>query len=346
MMADLPQLDILFWVAMCIVFIALSGLFSGSETGLYCINRLRLRITAHEGNRAATRLRTLLEDQPGLLFTTLLGTNVANYLAPVCLAAIFLASISPDMSQSVRESIEHRAELWTTLILTPIVFIFGEIVPKNIFQRRADTLMLAVSPVLTVSHHIFRLTGLVWLQRKVSSLLISRMQKQPTSGSAFHPRREMYQLLQEGAAEGTLSRTQLFMLERVHALKSVRVSSIMVPCDRTVMLSADANMSEVGRIVQASPFSRMPIHRPGDRKRVIGTVHVLDLLMSSQDAKIAEHRRPPIEILSDTTVLDTLSALQQERRRMAVIVDYMGRCLGIVTIKDLVEEIVGELAAW
>ncbi|MCG8405212.1 MAG: CNNM domain-containing protein [Phycisphaerales bacterium] len=341
MMAVLSNLEVFFWLSACLVFVMLSGLFSGSETGLYCVNSTRLRLAAHKQDPAALRLQNLLTDRAGLLFTTLFGTNLANYLAPVCLTVVFLESISvaDDADR------ERRAELYTTLILTPTVFIFGEIVPKNVFQRDADRLMSRVSSALRVTHLLFKLTGIIWIQRHVSAFVAGRLQRQPESGSALHTRMDVYEMLREGAAGGALSVTQSTILERIHRLKAIPVGAIMVRAHNIDMLSAEAKRSEVERVIRKSPYSRMPVYRDS-RRRIVGVVHVLDILTGPQNRPIGDMTHPPLEITADQSVTEALGTLQQQYRRMAIVVDKAGRCIGLVTVKDLVEEIVGDLAAW
>lgn len=330
--AGLPQT--VFWLVMCAVFVLFSAFYSGSETGLYCVNRLRLRLAAHEKRRAAVQLLKLLSDQPGLLFTTLLGTNAANYLAPVCLTLIFLGT-----------TFEHRAELYTTAVLTPVVFIFGEVVPKNLFQRHADRYMLHAAGLLASTYWVVRASGLMWLQKKISQAATRNLHRPPAFGSALHTRAEMYQMLRESVADGVLSSTQIFMLERIPTLKSIRLATVMVPRSRTVMIGTAAFPGETEKIVRTSPFSRMPVYE-GRRTHVIGIVHVLDLLTAPPGAPITQHVRPPVQLAHDMPVIEALSTLQHNRRRMAIVVDRAGNCVGIVTVKDLVEEIVGELTAW
>ncbi|MBN2561941.1 MAG: DUF21 domain-containing protein [Phycisphaerae bacterium] len=342
MIAAVSSMDMPVWLCLCAAFVLLSGLFSGSETGLYCVNRLRLRLAAQGMNRHAVRLERLLEDQPGLLSTTLLGTNIANYLAPVCLTIVFLGSLAAE-SDVERE---HLAEFYTTVILTPILFIFGEIVPKNVFQRHADRFMLRISAVLNVAHQAFRLMGVTTLQRWISDFVMERVQHRPAGASALYSRHGMYQMLREGVAAGALSHTQAFMLERIHVLQSVRVGSVMVPQSRTVMLRAEATRADTEKIVRSTKFSRMPVYRADNRQRIVGVVHLLDLLPADPQAVISELMRPPVELPRHMSVTEALTTLQRKHRRMAIVVDKWGHCAGIVTVKDLVEEIVGELAAW
>ena len=335
MLSEVSWQQTAFWVAACGVMIVGSALYSGAETGLYCLHRLRLNLQVGQNNHRAITLQHLLGDQSGMLFMTLLGTNVTNCLAPVCLTVLFLHA-------GIQES---RVELYTALILTPIVLIFGEILPKVMFERHADRLMLRVTPLLAASYYVARWTGLIALLNALSRFVFRKFHRQTPSGSAFHSRMEMYHLLQEAGTQGTLSRTQLFMLERVHVLHRIRVGSVMVPLHRVVMLPANATAAEALSTVRSSDYSRLPVFRD-DRARMIGFVHALDILTAPPSTVVTRRLFPPIEVRHDTHVVDALTLMQKSHRRMAFVVDTKGRCLGIVTVKDLVEEIVGELAAW
>ena len=341
MSTPMSPLEMLGWVVLCAVFIGLAALFSGSETGLYCVNRLRLRVAAHEKHRRAGRLQKLLTDQAGLLSTTLIGTNLTNYLAPVCLTTVFLSLLHahPEVER------ERLAEFYTTLILTPLVFIFGEAVPKNLFQRHADRLMPLVSSFLGFSRRLFQCTGIISLQKRLADYIARRLQQGPPPESAFASRHSLYHMLREGAAAGALSHTQAFILERLHVLQAVRVGAVMVPRSKVAMLPAEARRPEVEARLQATNVSRLPIFRH-DSQWVIGVAHVLDLLAAPPHATAAESMRPPLELAPELPVIDALTTLQQKHHRMAIVVDRWGHCVGMVTVKDLVEEIVGELAAW
>jgi putative hemolysin len=142
-----------------------------------------------------------------------------------------------------------------------------------------------------------------------------------------------------------LSRTQVSILDRLHTLQSIQVGSVMVPRSKTVMLPADATRAQIQRIVRATRVSRIPVYQ-GERRRVVGVAHLLDLLTADPDSRLSEQTLPPLEVSPDMPVTEALSTLQRRRRRMAIAVDKWGHCIGIVTVKDLVEEIVGELAAW
>jgi putative hemolysin len=345
MTAAIMPLEMVVWLLLCAAFVLLSAFFSGAETGMYCLNRMRLRLAAHEKRPAALRLQQLLSDQAGLLFTTLIGTNVANYMAPVCLMTLFLHFLQPASGVEPFAVYEHQAELLTTLILTPILFIFGEIVPKNVFQRQADRYMMLASAPLAVAHRMARLSGMLLLQRAIYRFVRNRLRRQVTFTSALHPRLEMYQMLREGAADGALTSAQMFILQRIPTLKALRVASVMTPRSSAVMLNAIASRREIMEIIRRSPYSRLPVYR-GDRTNVTGVTHILDILTSPADSPLTAYVQPLVTLSHTTPVMKALTSLQRGRQRMAVVVDNSNRCLGLVTIKDLVEEIVGELAAW
>ncbi|MBX3393994.1 MAG: DUF21 domain-containing protein [Phycisphaerae bacterium] len=340
-MADMALPEMMCWIGLCAVCVFFSGLFSGAETGMYCINTTRVRLAAHQKSAAAIRMQLLLRDRGGLLFTTLFGTNLANYLAPACLTIIFLSTIA----DHTREETESLAELYTTLILTPIVFVLGEVVPKNVFNRNAEALMLRFSGIIFLAHRICEKLGIIWLQRKFSEIAFRGMNPNARDTAGVKSRLDVFQMLREGAAEGTMSLTQMSILERIDRLRSLQVSAVMVPHYQVVMLAADDTRKSAEPLLRLSRVSRLPVY--GDDKRnVVGVVHVLDLLTAGGDRTARNLMRPPIEISPQTRVVDALSRLQREFRRMAIVVDSKRRCLGIVTVKDLVEEIVGELKAW
>lgn len=336
------MVEVAFWLSLCLVCVVFSGIFSGAETGMYSVSRLRLSVAAHRRSRAAVTLQNLLADRSTLLSTILLGTNVANYLAPVCLVMLMLRTNWPGRHGDLSET---RAELYTTLILTPVIFIFGEMVPKNIFQRHADRYMLSLSSVLSVSRWLFQKTGLISVQQHLSDFMLRRLKSPPAAAAIKGSRVEMYQLLHEGAAEGNLTRTQIAMLESAHKLSSTPVATVMVPLARVIMLEAESKRSQIGAILRLSRHARMPVYQ-GDRRRVVGLVHLLDIIDAPPGKGVSEVMWTIVKLTPRTTVLDALSVLQKERRRMAAIEDASGRCIGIVTVKDLVEELVGELSAW
>lgn len=340
-LADMTAIELSIWLVGCFVAIVLSGIYSGAETGVYSLNTTRLRINAHEGHRAAIRLQRLMSDRAGLLFTSLVGTNIANYMAPFCLTMVFAHTL--DISNQVER--ERMAELYTTLILTPTVFIFGEIVPKNIFHLNADALMRRISSFIQVTHQLCRVMGLLLIQRTIIRAVMGVLRRGEGAVVTMPARAEVYHMIRESAAEGTLSLAQSSMVERIHRLNTIRLRDVMVPLKAVVMAEHDQTRADLESRLARTRFSRMPVYE-SDRKNVVGIVHILDILNAKPDVDMSEIARETSRIGGDSSVFEALGTLQREYGRMAVVVNQAGDCIGIATIKDLVEEIVGELTAF
>ena len=341
MLAESSILALSPWLVGCLVAIVLSGIYSGSETGVYSINTMRLRINAHEGQHDAIRLLRLMGNRTGLLFAALVGTNIANYMAPFCLTVVFAATLAvADQAEK-----ERMAELYTTLILTPVVFIFGEIVPKNIFHMNADALMRRFSRFIHVTYALCRATGLMWIQRIITRGVERMLHRDKGSMGALPARAEVYHMLRESAAEGTLSVAQSSMIERIQRLNTIRVRDVMVPLRSAVMAEHQRQCGEIQSRLARTRFSRMPVYEDS-RKNVVGIVHILDILSAEPDVEIKAIARQTSIINGKASVFEALEIMQREYGRMAIVVNNAGKCIGIATIKDLVEEIVGDLAAF
>jgi CBS domain containing-hemolysin-like protein len=282
-----------------------------------------------------------MRDKTGLLFTSLVGTNIANYMAPFCLTIVFAHTLN--IAQQAER--ERMAELYTTLILTPTVFIFGEIVPKNIFHLNADALMRRVARFIQWTYYACRVTGLLFIQRTITRAVVGILRRDQGALGAMPARAEVYHMLRESAAEGTLTVAQSSMVERIHRLNTIRLRDVMVPQKAVVMAEHDQTRADLEPRLARTRYSRMPVYK-SSRKSVIGIVHILDILNAEPNTEMKSLARTTCRINGDANVFEALGILQTEYGRMAIVVNDAGDCIGIATIKDLVEEIVGELAAF
>ena len=320
----------------CIVALGLSAFFSGTETGVYCLNHVRLHLRCSQNDRRALRLTELMRNPRELLITTLVGTNIADYLATVCFTAFLLHLALP----------EEYAEVAATLILTPMILVFGGVVPKDWFQREADKLMYPLSEALTGCHRMVRWTGLMFLLDRLSKFLIRRIDPSGvTEETDLLPRARIRRLLSEGAASGGLSEYQRTTLERVMNLSRVRLANVMIPLQRAATVPIEISRAELLRITRMAHFSRLPVYR-GASHNVIGFVNVYDVLTDREEKPIKDYIQPVAKLLATETVPKALLKMQKDRQVMGIVVNQSGRSLGLFTMKDLVEEIVGDLEAW
>lgn len=322
----------LLWGLCCGVNILLAGLFAGMETGLYVISRVRVELHAEAGLRSAKILRHFLQHTDGLLAMLLIGTNIHQYLAAFAVSAMF-----------VRAGAGDAAEWYTLAVTTPLLFVLKDSLPKNLFQRGADRLVPALAVPLRGFDLLFKVLGLTPFVRAFSAGLLRLMGRRTSPGSLLgHD--GLRRVFAEGHAAGMLTGTQRAMADRVMHLGRVRLTDVLQPMDRVVTAPVACCRETFLGIVRDEDYSRLPLL--DETGHAAGVVSVHAVLLD-------EARRPPRELMLPTvalpeqsTVTTGLLALREARRNLAVVVDPRGSPVGIVTIKDLVEEIVGELDAW
>ncbi len=312
----------------------LSGFFSGAETGLYRINRLRLHLGVQQNKPDAIRLARVLGDETGALSVTLIGTNLSNYLTTAAVAYAFAELLQVG---------EASTELYTVVIVTPVIFVFGEMVPKNLFQLHADVLLARGSRLLSIADRVFRLTGLVAVLSRLAGLINRLVGSGDRADIAFGPRRRVAAMLREAMAGRSLFEDQSDLIERVCRLSDTPVHAVMVPRNRVRVIGSRADRSELLRVTRRTGHARLPVYEKSDRN-IIGTVKV-DGLLQTEDWKTVGERVQRIVTLSPhETVATAMTRLQAAGQGLAVVSDHGGKMLGIVTLKDLLREVIGELA--
>lgn len=323
-------------VIVILVGLLLSGYFSGSETGLYCVNKLRLHLGVQQGDPRAVRLARLIDNEHTALSVTLIGTNLMNYVTTATVTYAFAHRMGFS---------ETQAEVYTVLALTPVVFVFGEVIPKNLFQANADKLMIATSRVLAVSTTLFRATGVVWLLTTLTRVAMRLAGGTDPSGTAFDPKRRVAALLGEALAGSAVGLDQSRLIERVIQISETPVHAVMVPRDRVLTVSAGCDRRSLLSLARKTRHARLPVY-DSNRRHIIGVAKI-DELLAHDDWSVVSDRLRPISVLSPhQTVAAAVNQLQDTRLPMGVVADRGGRMLGIVTLKDLLEEVVGELAEW
>ncbi len=328
-------LEITLWTLVMLVGFAGSALYSGLETGAYSLNRVRLQIRHHQRLRSARTLRRLLDDPVKLLTALLIGNNIANYMGTAGLSVIMeRAGLGP-----------FQAVIVNTLIITPILFVFGETLPKDLFAAYADRLMYRLAPVLDLSKRLFTWTGLTPVIAGFTRLIM-RVLGQGSRTSPFHPRRQVQHLVREGVGYGLLTDDQSAIVERVLSLTDRRVGDEMTPWRDVITVRLDDNPPALWQLADRTSRSRLPVLDAAGR--VVGELSLIDALMHEKDQcpPIAELMHPPIMIRAATPLRRALAQLQQGKVALAIVTDGRDHPVGIVTIKDLVEAITGELTTW
>ncbi|MFH0982876.1 MAG: CNNM domain-containing protein [Planctomycetota bacterium] len=325
---------LLLMIAVFVVAVFFSAVFSGSETGLYCLSPIRLRVRAEQGDRRARRLQRVLRDSQTALSFTLLGTNLMNYLATASFALLMATQLGFS---------ESEAEVYTTVIVTLIVLVFGEVVPKDLFRSHPDRLMLSASFILRVADTL--LFPVVWVLTRLTTRLIVIFSAKAGMQVPIEPRKEIARLLREEMMSSDHDEVHHEMVDRALSLAETPVHAVMTPRNRVVTIAAGAGRDKLLGVARARNHSLLPVY---DRHphRVVGLAEVHRLLDDDSWRTVGERMTPCLRLDPHEPVASALVRLQRERARMAVVVDQGGDLLGIVTLKDLLEELVGELTAW
>lgn len=306
-----------------------SGIYSGSETGIYSLSRVRVDIEAQQGLGSARRVQRLLRDKTGLVITLLIANNLVNQATTYLGRDILDYLLVPVGAQ----------EVVLTLLLTPLLFLCGELLPKDFFRRRPHTLVGAIAPLLRATQLVTLPLGL--LLRAIVFPLERLVGLELGELTRVRSREErVLELLREH--ETDRSRTER-MARNVLGLRSLRVDRVMVPWARVHTLAAGLGREEAYATLAEGPNTRVPVCTP--EGRVEGYVHQLEVLSAGPDAAPQEWLRPMLALAPEVPLDRALARLQAEGQRMA-LVGTPEQPLGLVTVKDLVEEISGELARW
>ena len=319
-----------------VILLCCSALTSGTETAMTGASRARIYHLASEGDRRAAMVKRLLDQQERLLGALLLGNNLFNILA-TALAADVLINLTGEAGVA-----------YATLIMTALVVIFAEVLPKTYAIRNPEQMARAVAPAAQILVALFApVTRVIQaLVNRTLGLFGVPAQPAPLS-SALDALRGTIAL---HAEEGAVEKHERDMLGGILDLADVEVSEIMT--HRKSMETIDAGLppEQIFDQVVASPYSRFPVWR-GDPDKIVGVLHSKDLLnavrrhgQTLEDIDIAALCSPPWFIPDTTPLRRQLVAFRQRRQHLALVVNEYGDLEGLVTLEDIIEEIVGEIA--
>ncbi len=323
-----------------LLLVALAGLFEGAETGIYRLSRLRLRLGVAKRQWSAVLLDKAMQDSQGLLLSLLVSTTLAHYVATSLITGFFLDVVS-----------EKAAEFYATVLMTPLLFVFSQLLPKNLFLHRADTVTLLISPLVYANYQILKWCGAVPLLRVIPRLLGRLIHAPVAEKMAVAPAqgREVEALLRETEEEGLLSRVQMEMMNRIANIPGLRVGTVMVPLDRVQSVSIRSNRAALLNELGKQALTRLLVWRDTPAT-IVGFIDIYDALGSDAEFENLEAFVRPLRRLdADTPIVDAIDIMRREEHKILLVTRARARQevpVGIVTMKDLVEELVGELAEW
>ena len=319
------------------VLLLLSAFFSGSETALTAASRPYMHQLEQTGDKRATLVNQLQQDKAHLIGAILLGNNLVNILASA-LATSLLISIFGE-----------AGVIYATIAMTLLVLIFSEILPKTYAIRNANTAALALAPIVRVVVIIF--TPFSWVINLFVRGIFKLYGANYNASDAYEAGdEELRGAIELHAGEDEQAvRHERAMLRSVLDLAEVQVSEIMTHRSNTTTINADQPQNEAIDQMLASPYTRVPLWRD-DPDNIVGVLHAKALLReirshgnSSEAIDLIGLASDPWFIPEQTLLLDQLESFRQRREHFAVVVDEYGSLMGIVTLEDIIEEIVGDI---
>lgn len=332
-MNDIP-LSILFLILALLVLI--SGFFSGSETGMLSLNRYRLRHQAKNNHKAAKRASELLGKPDRLIGTILTGNNLVNF------AAAALATI---ISQRLWPQNPDLAVLVNTVLFTLIVLIFAELTPKTLAALYPEKVAFPASSVLVFMQWL--LFPFVWLVNTIANALLKLVGVDVKSASTDSLNSEELRTVVRESGNLIPSRHR-HMLLSIFDLENVSVNDIMVPSREVIGIDLDDDIDSIVNMLHTNKHTRLPVYR-GNINNVIGVVHTRNISRFINIGKFTKQHLEdvcvePYFVPENTPLHTQLLHFQKQQRRIGLVVDEYGDVVGICTLEDILEEIVGDFS--
>ena len=314
------------WLALALLFLVgifLSAFFSGSETGFYRVTRVRLALDALSGDRVARWLLWLTNNPTLFVATSLIGNNIANYVTSL---AIVLAT------RELWGHGSHLAELLAPIILTPVVFVYGELLPKHLFYLAPNRLLRLGGPLLLLCGVLFSpVSAVLWIMGRCLQWIVGEAPEYVRSRLA---REELQSILVEGQEAGVLRPAQRQLAQGMFAVANEPVFRYCVPVGRMSSVQRTASQTEVLRIARRQRSSVVLILAERSR-RAVGYVRIVDLHLTGKDW--SESLRPLLRIHYTDSHIATLTRMQTEKESIAEVIDDRGVTMGIVSIDHLAQ---------
>ena len=315
-------------LAALVALVALSAYFSATETAFTSLNRIRLKTRADDGDKRAARTLALAADFDRLLSTLLIGNNIVNNVATTIGAVLFIQLIGPGKGPTV-----------SATVLTIVILIFGEVTPKSLAKERPEAWAIVATPLLRVMAVLLTPVNFLFTQWK--KLLRVLLRHQDDDGITEE---ELMGMVDQAETEGSLDQHESKLIRYAIEFNDMEVAEILTPRVDLEALADTATMEEAAAMYADSGFSRLPIYHDSI-DNIIGVLHEKDFYAAYCRGvkRLSELKGSVLYTTETARISDLLRQLQQNKVHMAVVVDEYGGTQGIVTMEDIMEELVGEI---
>ena len=311
-----------------VILVAFSAFFSASETAFSSLNQIRLKSRAEDGDPSAARVLAMSEQYDKLLSSILIGNNIVNIAAASIGTVLFTRLLDPQRGATV-----------STIVLTIVVLIFGEVTPKSLAKEMPERVATAVSPFLSLL--MLLLSPLTWLFTQWKKLLGHFIH----SGEADTiTEGELMTMVSEAESDGELTDRESQLIRSAIEFDDVEVEEILTPRVDVVAVEDTTSLEELAQTFAESGYSRLPVYHD-NIDNIIGVVHEKDFYLAKlkKAATVEELVVPTLYTTGTTQISQLLRTLREQHHHMAVVVDEYGGTEGIITLEDILEELVGEI---
>jgi putative hemolysin len=319
-------------IVMLVILLIGSGFFSASETALMSLSRIRVRHMQEEGVKGAKLVGKLTEDSGKLLSSILVGNNVVNIAATSISTSLFISILG---TQGVAVA---------TALMTILVLIFGEITPKTIAANNSEKIAILVSKPIKVI--ILILTPVVWVFNIITNIIFKLFGIKSKSGQPYITEEELRTMVNVSQEEGVLEIEERQIINNVFQFGDMQAKEAMVQRLDMVCIDADDGYKEIISLFKEEQFSRMPVYEES-ADDIIGIVNIKDIIFLEEDEianfDIRNYVREAFFTYEFKKITELLEEMKKDKSQMAIVVDEYGGTAGLITIEDLVEEIVGEI---
>ncbi|MBQ3512735.1 MAG: HlyC/CorC family transporter [Lachnospiraceae bacterium] len=312
-------------ILFCVV---MSAYFSATETAFSSLNRIRIKNMAEKGNKKATLVLRMSEKYDSMLSTILIGNNIVNILCTSLATIFFVELLDEEMGASV-----------STIVITIVVLIFGEVSPKSIAKESPEKFAMFSAPLLNALMVVLTPINFLFVQwKKLLSMIVK------VSDDKGITEEELLTIVEEAEQGGGIDKEESTLIRSAIEFNELEAVDIFTPRIDVISVSVDMNKEEVAKVFRETGFSRLPVY-DGDIDHIVGILYQKDFhnYIYHTDAEIRDNLRPVVYITKNKRIDDLMKELQQKKLHFAVIVDEFGSMFGIVTLEDILEELVGEI---
>ena len=331
-----------------LILILLNAFFAATEIALLSINEKKVQALADDGDKKAKKLLKVIEEPTRFLSTIQVGITLAGFLGSAFAADNFAEKLTEYIIRTFEVSLKHYDTIETvsviviTLILSYFTLVLGELVPKRIAMKNKEKLARAVCGFMFFLSGVLK--PIIWFLTASTNGVLRLLGINPREKEETVSEEDIVIMLDAGADEGTLKEDDIEYIKNVFKLERLNAADIMTPRSALVAVPKDVSHDKLAEIIESEGYSRIPVYEDSVDK-IIGVLHVREYLLKCHrpDFKIEDVLLEP-EFVPETVHLDALfKGMQDHHRHMVVVLNEYGLTLGVVTIEDIIEELVGEI---